>query len=202
MQGQVKIKFSAIIIGVQKAQATFAAPEAMVNIVRKSDGSKPAALTVNHNKVSKLVEEYTHRMTGRSDCVDVEFTITTDDGYTSARVMPRGFETEFGQADYAVAMVAPKPAPVIKAAPKAEATNVKESRYVSKVAVNLGNQSRLPAGADSVGGRISGRHFEWLDKTDVEDSVPDSQLTPKQLERRKRLEQESEARAFNKFKKR
>ena len=192
MQGQVKIKFSAIIIGVQKAEATFAAPEAMVNIVRKTDGSKPADLTVNHNKVSKLVEEYTRRMTGRFDCVDVEFTITTYEGYTSSRVMPRGFETEFGQADYAIAMVAPKPVPVIKAVPKASVEEVKKSRYATK-------QQRLPAGSDPVAEK---RKFEWKERTDDEDNIPDTQLTPKQLERRKRLEQESEARAFNNFRQR
>lgn len=184
MPNTVQIKFNAVVIGVKKIDVTFtASEESFIGIVRKI-ASSPALMqvTIDRNRAFGVVMEYIYRTVGKisKKCVDVSFTITTEDGYYSsvfvADVTKPPFEN--GIADV-VAMDAPQPKPQPKER-TAEAA-VKQSKYAEK------RSNREKAGIDAVqdgGGAVT---------------TAQQPLMPQQRARNERMEKEAEDKAFHNF---
>ena len=196
MSKQVKIHYSATLIGQRLDKGTISVPEALAGVSR---GSTPPQL--NLRTLLLFLEDWVRKNhcphTRKLGHVDLKWDIQTEDGFIDLHVLPQGFDTMIVPGTGSVPMLQQleKPAPASVPAPEP----VKQSKYQAKQAAKQElvldeNDNAVPAPV-----KPAKREFVWKDRTDEVDAIPDDQLTAQQRRKRREIADRAEAQAYGSF---
>lgn len=197
MKGQVKLSYSAILIGNRKDEQTINVPADMVGLSQASWN-----VQLDWQTCLTFVEEWLTRTYGKAAAqgyIDIRVVVDAD-GYQPATVFLRhGFSDDLVNR-YSLLAPVPEEKPATK--PQEARELARESKYAAKQRKAVQEAQEPVSEAPETLAKPKKREFVWRDRTDDEDAIPDDQLTPSQRRRRKAIAEAAERQSYAAFSRR